>query len=84
MQFNDPYFRRSEPSGDAFSGGNPVLQPETSKQWSVGMVRIQPVAQFSFGMDWYNIKINDNISTPGAQEVVTLPTGILDDGERWR
>jgi iron complex outermembrane receptor protein len=32
---------------------------------------IQPVAQFSFSMDWYNIKISDIISTPGAQEVVT-------------
>ena len=69
-QFNDPISGDPNLQVNAFSGGNPALQPETSKQWSVGFV-IQPVAQFSFSMDWYNIKIEDIISTPGAQEVVT-------------
>ena len=69
-QFADPISGDPNLQVNAFSGGNPALQPETSKQWSVGFV-IQPVAQFSFSMDWYNIKIEDIISTPGAQEVVS-------------
>jgi iron complex outermembrane recepter protein len=68
-QFADPYSGDPNLQVNAFSGGNPALKPETSTQWSYGFV-IQPVAQFSFSMDWFQIKLEDIISTPGAQEVV--------------
>jgi iron complex outermembrane receptor protein len=37
------------------SGGNPDLQPETSKQWSFGFVW-EPVRGFSLGLDYWNIE----------------------------
>jgi iron complex outermembrane receptor protein len=69
-EFTDPLTNQANLQVNAFSGGNPALKPETSKQWGLGFV-IQPVAQFSFGLDWFSIKLDDIISTPGAQEVVT-------------
>jgi iron complex outermembrane receptor protein len=38
-----------------FSGGNPDLQPETSKQWNIGIVW-EPVSGVSFGVDYWNIE----------------------------
>jgi iron complex outermembrane receptor protein len=35
-QFADPISGDPNLQVNAFSGGNPALQPETSKQWSVG------------------------------------------------
>lgn len=51
-------------------GGNPNLRPETSTASSVGLV-ISPMKDFSFGLDWFQIKISDIIQTPGVQEVVS-------------
>jgi iron complex outermembrane receptor protein len=69
-QFSDPLTGQENLQVNAFSGGNPNLKPETSEQWSVGFVW-QPVRQFSFGVDWWQVKLEDIISTPGAQEVVS-------------
>ena len=69
-QFNDPVTGQANLQVNAFSGGNPALKPETSKQWSVGVVW-QPIRQFSAGVDWFRIKLEDIISTPSAQEVVS-------------
>jgi iron complex outermembrane receptor protein len=69
-QFTDPLSGQTNLQVNGFSGGNPNLKPETSEQWSLGFVW-QPVRQFSFGVDWWQVKLDDIISTPSAQEVVT-------------
>ncbi|MEO5701895.1 MAG: TonB-dependent receptor, partial [Casimicrobiaceae bacterium] len=69
-QFTDPISGQQNLQVNAFSGGNPKLKPETSDQWSIGVV-FQPTRQFSVGVDYFNIKLEDIISTPSAQEVVS-------------
>jgi iron complex outermembrane receptor protein len=69
-QFNDPISGDPNLQVNAFSGGNPNLKPETSKQWSLGFVW-QPITQLSFGVDWWKVELEDIISTPSAQEVVS-------------
>lgn len=41
-------------------GGNPRLKPETSKQFTLGVL-IEPTAAFSVGLDYFNIKQQDLI-----------------------
>lgn len=55
---------------NALSGGNPNLQPEKSKQYSIGTV-ISPVNNFTVGADWFLIKVKNILATPSAQEVVS-------------
>ena len=45
---------------DQFAKGNPQLKPETSRQYSIG-TRWEPVAQFSAGVDYWNIRLKDRI-----------------------
>lgn len=54
-------------------GGNPDLEPETSENISIGLVatpRFLPGASLTF--DWYNIQVDDTISTFGAQNLLDL------------
>lgn len=44
-------------------GGNPNLKPEKSTNWTAGFI-FEPVQQFSFGAEYYWIKVNDIIGTP--------------------
>ncbi len=72
-QFNDPAFNdtaHTDLQVNEVTGGNPDLKPETSKQYSVGMV-FQPTAAFSIGLDYFNIKVENVISQPSTQEVVS-------------
>ena len=55
---------------NGITGGNDKLKPETSTSQSIGFV-FAPSKSFSFGLDWFNIKIKDIIQTPGTQEVVS-------------
>ena len=65
-QFIDPLDQASGPiQPDALNGGNPGLKPEKSKQFSLGVV-LSPIKNFSVGLDWFSIKINDMILKPGA------------------
>lgn len=41
-------------------GGNPTLKPETSKQALLGFA-MQPLPWFSFGMDYWQVKLDDRI-----------------------
>ncbi len=52
-------------------GGNPNLQPETAKTWTVGGV-IQPsmIPGLALTIDYYNIKIDDSIGGFGADAIV--------------
>jgi iron complex outermembrane receptor protein len=47
---------------DSLSGGNLLLGPETSKQWTVGVV-IQPARRLSLSLDYWNIAVDDTIGT---------------------
>lgn len=61
------------------TGGNPALQEETSTSWSVGGV-YQPrfIPGLSFSVDYYDITVNNVISSVGAQtalnQCVDLPS----------
>ena len=69
-QFTDPVTGQANLQVNEFTGGNPQLKPETSEQWSIGAVW-QPVRQFSIGVDWWRVELDDIIATPSTQEVVT-------------
>lgn len=54
-------------------GGNPNLSEETARTWTVGTV-IQPrfVPGLTVTADWYDIKLEDAVRTPEAQDIVDL------------
>lgn len=54
---------------NARTGGNPDLQPETSRQWNVGFV-IEPTPGFSASVDAWEIERKDLITRLTPQEVV--------------
>lgn len=47
---------------DSLSGGNLELGPETSKQWTVGVV-IEPMRRMSLSLDYWNIAVDNTIGT---------------------
>ena len=54
---------------DYFSGGNPKLRPETSKQGTLGFI-IEPSANFSASVDYWAINIKDRILNRTPQVVL--------------
>ena len=60
---------------NARQGGNPLLQPEKSKQWYAGVV-FEPTNSLSLGVDFYRIYIKNLISTIDDAT-------IFDDFARW-
>ena len=64
---NDPVFCAIRPNSR--TGGNPTLQPETSKQWNVGFV-IEPTPGFSASVDVWEVDRKDLITRLTPQEVV--------------
>jgi iron complex outermembrane receptor protein len=69
-QFDDPVTGQTDLQVNDLSGGNPNLDPEKSKQFSLGLV-FQPIAALSIGLDYFNIEVNDVISSPSTQEIVS-------------
>jgi iron complex outermembrane receptor protein len=69
-QFDDPVTGQTDLQVNEFSGGNPNLNPETSTQYSLGFV-FQPLNSLAFGIDYFNIKVEDVIAQASTQEVVT-------------
>ncbi len=73
--FEDPLTARF----NGTSGGNPDLDPEKARTWSVGAV-VQPrfVPGLTLSADYYSIRINDAIQAVTAQDIVNtcydLPT----------
>jgi iron complex outermembrane recepter protein len=62
-------FQQNNDQVQAFAFGNPDLKAETAKTWTVGAV-LTPnlgLGRFSATIDYYNITINDVISSFGAQ-----------------
>lgn len=55
------------------SGGNENLSEETARTWTAGVV-IQPsfIPGLTLTFDWYDIRIEDAINTPTAQELSEL------------
>lgn len=55
------------------SQGNQNLNVETAKTWTAGVVlRPSFIPGLSLTADWYNIRIEDAVNTPTAQEVAEL------------
>jgi iron complex outermembrane receptor protein len=54
------------------TGGNTALTPEESKAWTIGFI-FQPVPQFSIGFDWWDYKVENNISTIGDPAIFADP-----------
>lgn len=69
-QINDPVTGQTDFQTTSLTGGNPDLKPETSTQYSLGMV-LQPIRSLSVGLDFFNIQVNDTIAQPSDQEIVT-------------
>ena len=54
-------------------GGNRELNEETATTWTAGVVlRPESVAGFSVSLDWYDIRIEDAINTPEADQLARL------------
>jgi iron complex outermembrane receptor protein len=51
---------------ESLSGGNLLLGPETSNQWTVGLV-FEPTRRVSLSLDYWNIAVDDTIGT------ITIP-----------
>lgn len=45
-------------------GGNPTLQPEESRQWTIGMI-FEPSQELSLGADFFSIRRSDSIGALG-------------------
>ena len=45
---------------DQLAGGNPLLEPEKSKQWTLG-ARWEPTPQFGIGLDFWEVRIDNTI-----------------------
>lgn len=56
---------------DTFFIANPDLSSEQSKQWSVGVV-YDPFDWLDLSVDYYNIKIEDTISSIGSQDLINM------------
>ena len=54
---------------DTLSGGNLNLGPETSKQYSLGVV-FQPSARFSASLDYWNIAVDDTIGALSLRQLL--------------
>jgi iron complex outermembrane receptor protein len=54
---------------DILSGGKPDLQPEESKQTSIGFV-LAPSSNFNVSVDWWEIERIDTIRSPGLQTLI--------------
>jgi iron complex outermembrane receptor protein len=69
-QFDDPKTNQTDLQVKGITGGNPNLKPEESKAFTLGLV-FSPMRDLSVGVDYFDIKIENIIQTPGAQEVVS-------------
>jgi iron complex outermembrane receptor protein len=53
-------------------GGNPDLKPETSDNYTIGLVFNPPqVENLGLTADWYSVKVNHAINTPDPVDVIT-------------
>lgn len=69
-QFNDPATGQNNLQVNAITGGNPNLQPEKSKQYSVGLV-LSPINNLTVGIDYFKVNVTNILAQPSTQEVVS-------------
>lgn len=62
---------------DIMAEGNPDLKPERSQQATVGF-RIDAAKQFSFGADWWWVRVKNTIGQYSATDVFGDPLGFRD------
>ena len=62
-------------------GGNPELDPETSDTISFGFVLRPPVGDLSIAVDYFDIKVEDTISSTVGGNADTYITNCLDSGD---
>jgi outer membrane receptor protein involved in Fe transport len=62
-------------------GGNPELSPETSDTKSFGFVLRPPVGDLSIAVDYFDIKVEDTISSTAGGNADTYITNCLDTGD---
>jgi iron complex outermembrane recepter protein len=62
---------------DQLAGGNPKLDPEKSKQATLGM-RFEPSTAFSAGVDLWHVAIRDSFGQLPESEVFATPGAFLD------
>lgn len=67
---------------ESVTGGNPDLREETSNTWGLGVV-LQPsfAPRLSLTVDYYNIKIDNYISTAGTANIIRACYG--DEANGW-
>lgn len=83
---NDPRFLYCKPGSSEYNlltVGNPAtgdagLKPETSRQATLGM-RIEPVAGVSVGVDWWDVKLRNQVQALSQQQIFEDPAL----AERW-
>ncbi|MYN01574.1 TonB-dependent receptor [Pseudoduganella sp. DS3] len=77
---SDPRFALCFPGSTEYTlltGGNPFkgeagLKPEQSKQSSIGL-RFEPVSQLSLGLDWWDVRLTNQIQTLSEDVVFDNP-----------
>ncbi len=57
---------------EEFTGGNPELKPETSRQWSLGAV-FEPTDNISIKLDLWNVSIKDAITSVDEALILADP-----------
>ncbi|HEX4583395.1 MAG TPA: TonB-dependent receptor [Burkholderiaceae bacterium] len=67
---HDPLMRPSEAVG-YITGGNPDVQPETSKNLDIGII-VSPVKNLNFTLDWYSIWLYSIISPNATAQAIIL------------
>ncbi|MGW8390950.1 TonB-dependent receptor [Pseudoduganella sp. HUAS MS19] len=62
---------------EAFQGGNPDLQPEKSRQWSIGTV-FEPTSSLSMAFDLWNVEIRDQVTSVSEGLIFDKPAKYAD------
>ncbi|MBS0589844.1 MAG: TonB-dependent receptor [Proteobacteria bacterium] len=66
-----PGFKNQNAQTFLSTGGNPLLQPETSTNKTLGFVYSPPFLEgFDVSVDWYNIQLKNQIGSRGAQGII--------------
>lgn len=66
---------------NGFLGGNPDLKPESSDTFSYGLVFRPDVGDLSVAIDYFDIKVEDTISSTAGGNADTFITNCLDTGD---
>jgi outer membrane receptor protein involved in Fe transport len=70
---NDPYEDTRSTNIPGFQGGNPDLDAETAKTWTIGAI-LKPrfLSGFTARVDWYDIKLKKAVSTVTPEQLAEL------------